>query len=303
VSVPEPDCGGAPRDLGFDQGRSVRDELQRAFAALPLWRRAALRLGRGSPRFDRAARDLLRHFPQQSECLEGMARGAGVPYRWLVERTAASYAPADPHGVADAPGVALEPPLAPVPRLLRGVPRPALVRRSQPDGGWNSVELTLPWLGAGLAGVNAGGLAVVGVTFAAAAPGDPCAAPAGLLVQDCLARFDSVAGARDWCIGRPAGGRGALLLADAGGAVAAVEIDGGERRAVAAKDGLLLEGAAAPDAAGRLRTAAPGDAAAAAAALGGRVVVIDPAERRLGLFGAGGEAAWWRPRPPEAGQA
>ena len=44
-----------------------------------------------------------------------------------------------------------------------------------------------------------------------------CAAPAWLLAQDCLERFEALGPALDWCCERPGGGGGALLLADAGG--------------------------------------------------------------------------------------
>jgi hypothetical protein len=89
-----------------------------------------------------------------------------------------------------------------------------------------------------------------------------------------------------------------VLLCDASGAVAAVEIDGGERRSVHAKDGLLLEGGAGVDVAGRLRAAAPGEVASLAAALGDRIAVLDPRARRIGLLSRGARAQWWRPSDP-----
>ena len=61
-----------------------------------------------------------------------------------------------------------------------------------------------------------------------------CAAPAQLLVQDVLQRFDSVDKAADWALRRPSGGHASLLLADASGAVGAVEIDGRTRRVLGA---------------------------------------------------------------------
>jgi hypothetical protein len=293
------DCAGAPRDLGFDQGRQLRDSLAGAHGRQLPWRRAALWLGLGDVASRRLVRDLARHFPQQSEFLEGMVRGAGVSYRWLAERTAQTFdGPGAAFG-ADSRAALLSPPLAQSMLLARTLPGEFVVRHSLPDGGWPSVEFTLPWLSVGLAGVNAGGLAAAVVPFAGSGPTGPCAAPAALLAQDCLARFDSVAGARDWCLGRPAGGRAAVLLCDASGAAAAVEIDGRERGCVAPEDGLLLGGGDGEDLAGRLGGAVAGGASALAAALGDRVAVMDPVGRRIGLFEKGGHPQWWRPADPE----
>ena len=67
------ECEGAPRDMGWDQGRACRDALRRAVGLLP-----------GLPLLLRDARtrdvlqEIRRHFPQQYEQLLGMARGAQV---------------------------------------------------------------------------------------------------------------------------------------------------------------------------------------------------------------------------------
>ena len=62
-------CRGAPRDLGWDQGRACATTLR----------------GVRGPRGWRSGRqqsallgDLRRHFPHQAEQLEGIARGAGI---------------------------------------------------------------------------------------------------------------------------------------------------------------------------------------------------------------------------------
>jgi hypothetical protein len=158
--------------------------------------------------------------------------------------------------------------------------------------------------------VNEAGLALAAVPgpFEAGA----CAAPATLLVQDCLQRFEGIQAALDWCLGRPAAGRATLLLADASGEVAGVEFTGGERRVLRPVAGLLLAASGVGDesqVAQLLREATPlgaaelagalaaGETASARLARSVGLVGIDPGERRLGLFGEKGQgqapAAHW----------
>jgi hypothetical protein len=291
-----------------------------------------LRAGWSDPHGARVARDLSRHFPHQAEWLAGMALGAGVPLAWLARElcadalspshdtlavaAAASESDSKAEGRAarrgraesdsDAEGRAARRGRAESSSdagglLARTATAGAVLRRSRPEGGLRSVDLVLPWLSAALAGVNEAGLAL------AAVPGPfeegACVAPATLLVQDCLHRFEGLEAVLDWCLGRPAGGRATLLLADASGEVAGVEFAGGGRRVLRPVAGLLL---AASGEAGEsqlaqlLREAAPLGAAELAGALAAGaaastrlartagivgVVGIDPAKRRLGLFG------------------
>jgi len=276
-------CEGAPRDLGLDQGRACRGELRARFERRPQWRRRLRLPGVEENRTARLARDLTRHYPQQSETIEGLARGAGVPRGWFAETLAFELAAPRPTQVGGAAALAASPARTDgdclVARTLGCEP---VVRRSEPEGGFASVELTLPWLTAALAGVNEGGLAVASVSLPGGFAAAGCAVPAALLVQDCLARFDSIGGAVDWCCGRPVGGHGVILLADAAGQLAAVEIDADDRRLVPPEDGLLLAGAAHEDAA-ELRAATPLDINASAKILGARTATIHPAAHRIEL--------------------
>jgi hypothetical protein len=123
--------------------------------------------------------------------------------------------------------------------------------------------------------VNERGLAVAAAGRCEPAPAG-CAAPAWLLAQDCLERFADVEAALAWCLDRPGGGSGAILLADAGGALAGVEFDGGGRRVRRPAGGDLLA-AGGGELIKRLREA------------GGEpdgAVVLEPGERRLRLPGA-----------------
>ncbi len=286
-------CEGAPRDLGLDQGRACRGELRAHFVQGRWWERWLQQVGLDGTRAARLPRDLTRHFPQQSEAIEGMVRGAGIPYGWFAETLARQLAAAVPTRVGSAVALAAEPPLTAggclVARTLACEP---IVRRSEPEGGFSSVELTLPWLTAALAGVNEGGLAALSVSLPGAVASASCAVPAALLVQDCLARFDSLDAAVEWCTGRPAGGRAAIALADAAGGVVAVEVDGNARRVVRPKEGFVLVGGAR-DAAGALRAGAPPDVRALAKILGARIAGIDPVGRRVALLDASAASVDW----------
>jgi hypothetical protein len=294
----ELDCEGAPRDLGFDQGREFVSELRAEFDRQPAWHRWRQWIGARTPATAHLTRDLMRHYPQHSETLEGMASGSRVPYAWFAQRLAGKFtATAQPGAEVTAAFAARGELTAGGAFAARSFATTPCVRRSRPEGGFASVELTLPWFASSFAGVNEGGLGVASVALPGGLGGGACAVPAPLLVQDCLARFDGVEGAMDWCCGRPAGGRAVILMVDASGAVAAVEIDGEARRVLPPKDGLVVAGTAG-DAADALRAAAPFDHAVAAELLSDRVATIDPDGRRISLRdGSTAATAWFEVTP------
>ncbi len=181
-----------------------------------------------------------------------------------------------------------------------------LVRRSQPEGCFRSIEVTLPWFSSALGGVNEVGLAVTCI------PGGwetgPCAAPAVLLVAECLERVSGIEAALDWCMGRPSGGRATLLFGDESGDVAGIEIAGTERRVLRSVDGILAvnEGSGTGgEIAKALLERPPTDLDDLDAALAGgssaipgektRLLVLDSVDRRLGLREPAGAAVSWFP--------
>ncbi len=272
-------CEGAPRDLGLDQGRACGDALRARFARLPWAQRLALRAGRADTRTRRIARDLARHFPHQAEGLAGLGVGAGVPTPWLVGELARDVdeeARRRPLGVAAGAGL-----------LARELDGPWALRRATPEGLFASIELTRPWLANALLGVNERGLALA-VLASATEPFGRCAAPAGLLVQDCLDRFEALEAALEWCSSRPAGGRALLLLADARGEAAALEVEADSRRVLRPTEGLLVAGGvaqAAGELAKKLAEARPGDVASLTALLPAPSVAVDAPGRRLLVAG------------------
>jgi hypothetical protein len=233
-------CEGAPRDLGLDQGEACAAALRRLRDAL-----------RGSPAPRPPERDLRRHFPQLAERLEGVARGGRVPVRILLSALACELGSARQreHPVTRAAALwgftaTWTGSGATLAWAARGAELPWRVRESKPENGLASLEIVAPWLPGGVAGVNAAGLAVACTTLEASLASSACAAPAFLLVQECLQRFERVEGAEEWCLHRPAGGRATILIADAAGGLVGVEVAGAERERLLAQNGIL----ASPDA-------------------------------------------------------
>jgi hypothetical protein len=174
-------------------------------------------LGRGP------GREFIRHYTHLAERAEGLALGADL----RLEAVAALLFDAPGALARSAPALSVGGDGGAV--VARALPRAPtaserwLLRRSRPEVGFASVEVTLPWLPAAVAGVNEAGLAV------ALAPGDAPAVLA-LLVQEGLQRFGDLASALDWCLKRPGEGRGTILLADECGASAAVHFEDAVRR-------------------------------------------------------------------------
>jgi len=229
------ECAGHPRDMGSAQGRALAERIRAEVArrGLPTRRSRipSLRAVVSGPlRGQGAGRELFRHFAHQAERLEGLAQAAELPIDSVLALQlragdgATGIDDRDSGRVADDPGW--------------------IVRESRPVVGFRSLEVTRPWLVAAVAGVNAAGLAVMIEASDGAAARDATrtggvpverddgarGAPPILLVQDCLARFENLAGAIDWCCKRPVGGGAVVSLADATGERTRIVLSGGTRR-------------------------------------------------------------------------
>ncbi len=303
-------CEGAPRDLGLDQGRGLAARVRVAASdERGNWLDRLRRRTSPDALDARAARDTTRFFPHMAERLAGLAAGARVDERDLYALLARELSPPPRGGLLatsreHASGAAL------VARAVPAAPGPELaLRQSVPDNDFRSMEVVSPWLVPAMAGVNEHGLAVA-VSVGPATPDSlrACAAPAVLLVQDCLQRFDALEAAVEWCMGRPAGGVARIVLADAEGRAAAVEVAGSERRVDRGSAGLLL-GNVRPDDRAALEKAcvdgAPDEAALVAIVrehprAAPAAVLLDPAGRRLAICRDGANA--WLDLPTEGGR-
>ncbi|MFP6638793.1 MAG: hypothetical protein VCC04_01010, partial [Myxococcota bacterium] len=213
------ECAGHPRDLGFGQGRALRPLVRERIADEGL----SLRRSRwpslhpfvkGPVRGRGGSREVVRHFTHLAERVDGLARGADVPVDSLfrlqgrmgqVEGSAIALSAASLDGDSGE-------------MLARGLPGANwVVRRSRPEVGFASLELTHAWWVTAVAGINEASLAACLVPHAG--PIDDRAAEdslpsAHLLVQECLQRFEDVDAGIDWCAHRPASGDASLWLAD-----------------------------------------------------------------------------------------
>jgi len=281
------ECEGAPRDLGFDQGTHCRSALSAAYRRLSRWQRARLRLLAEPEECRRVRLEIRRFYPQQAEMMEAMARASRVPVSWLIAIHVVNLRSAPP---ADALVLAAASAITDCGGLLaRTLPGDAIVRRSRPESGFRSIELTQPWRIAPLAGVNEAGLAVACVSDSGEIAESRHAAPAALLAHDCLRRFDSLDGAIDWLLVRPGGGKSVLVLADLSGEIAGVSADGDERRVFRPADGLFVHTgghARQAEIEKGLREAAPLLGSDLGRFFGMPLVVVEPGRRLIGLLGA-----------------
>jgi len=173
------------------------------------------------------AREIFRHYPHLGERMQGLARGADCSLDSLVEVFVRASRDDLPGEVLSAPAsVAAR--AGDTARVARSLPEGAwIARRSEPEVGFASLEITLPWLACAVAGVNEGGIAAAVVSQAVPRVAD---APSPLLlVQECLQRFDDVTGCIDWSLKRPTSGCVRLVVGSGTGRVAVIEIDGDRR--------------------------------------------------------------------------
>jgi hypothetical protein len=284
--IPLIECEGAPRDLGFDQGTQCRAALNAAYRRRSRLQRARFRLRVESDACRRARLEIRRFYPQQAEMIEARARASRVPVAWLVARLADDRRLAT---AADALVLAAASAITDRGALLaRALPADAIARRSRPEIGFRSIELTQSWRAAPLAGVNEAGLAVACASNASGSAAPRHAVPAALLAHDCLRRFDRLDGAIDWLMVRPGGGKSMLVLADDSGEIAGVSLDGDERAVFRPADGLVVSTgghARQADIEKGLREASPLLGSDLGRFLGVSLVVVEPGRRSLGLLG------------------
>jgi hypothetical protein len=261
--------------------------LNAAYRSRSRWQRARLRLLAESDACRRTRLETRRFYPQQAEMMEAMARASRVPLSWLIAILAGSPRPTPP---ADALILAAASALTDRGGLLaRALPGDAIVRRSRPESGFRSIELTQPWRIAPLAGVNEAGLAVACVSSSGEIAGSRHVVPAALLAHDCLRRFDSLDGAIDWLLVRPGGGKSMLVLADPSGEIAGVGADGDERRVFRPADGLIVHTgghARQTEIEKGFREASPLLGSDLGRFFGMPLVVVEPSRRQIGLLGA-----------------
>jgi Acyl-coenzyme A:6-aminopenicillanic acid acyl-transferase len=240
-------CQGSPYEMGRAQGIALRGKIHAAHSSLsdleafrqqrPWWLPFPLyqRVAEG-----RAARllaaPLKRCYPEFSQRLQGLADGAGVnpsvPYLFNALEPLLSYI----GGSTACPGACSAIAVRGV-RSARGEPMigrnfdylPLVqpfytMRECRPKDGYRSVEFTVAPLVGAVDGMNERGLCIT-YDYAFTTDADPASPiPISVLIGETLQRCGTVAEAAAWMASRPRWGGGLLMLADAEGDIASLEL-------------------------------------------------------------------------------
>ena len=243
------ECAGHPRDLGFAQGVALRPELVRKAKeeGLSLARSRWPSLHpyvKGPIRGSGPFREMIRHYTHLAERVDGLSRGADLPIDSIFplqdgETSSEGRLSLLASGLGSKPGSTM---------LLGLSGSDWVVRKSRPEVGFSSIELTRPWSVSSVAGINEASLAVGLVSEAASrGAGNAGSPPVELLVQECLQRFTDVEAGIDWCSHRPAQGTACLLLADKSGSRAMIRFQGSDVDVTRDPVGVQVSGGSGPE--------------------------------------------------------
>jgi hypothetical protein len=254
-------CAGAPYQMGCVQGERFKDGITGVYEALreveafcqqqpwflpfALFRRiAAWRARRSlSPAVESACWPL-------SQRLLGIAHGSelSVDALWLMNALEGLLATVKGITVVPRPGgcsaVAIrgkksqsgEPVLVHNFDYLTLFQPYYIVRETRPEGGYRSIEFTVAPLVGAIDGVNEKGLAVT-YNYAQTLDEDKPDPTISMRIGQALSRLENVADAIEWLTSCPRWGSGLLMLADAGGDIASLELSNSQAEARRPADG------------------------------------------------------------------
>lgn len=234
--------------MGFEQGRALRPRLHELRAQLhnleafrgeqPGWLPYPLFLRLAEIRCaDALMPALKRDAPAMMARLEGISDGAGLPLRSVCLMNAMEAF------LSAMEGRTLPAPLAACSAVVvcgtyaeKGEPIVAknfdylplvqpfyILRESRPSGGWRSLEFTVAPMAGAVDGVNEKGLCIT-LNYAFATDAGGPAPLITMVIAEALARCASVNEAADFIMRQPGWGAGMLMLADASGDIAALEL-------------------------------------------------------------------------------
>jgi hypothetical protein len=240
-------CRGRPREMGMAQGAGARNKIHAARQALE--ELEAFRLQQ--PRFlpyrlyrwlaeQKAARfladPLQRDFPAMRERLAGIAEGAAVdpkaiylfnalePLLSSVGGCTACPAACSAVAVRGRRSATREPIVARNFDYLPLVQPFYLLRESRPKGKLRSIEFTTAPLAGAVDGMNEDGLCITyNYAFTLDEPALP-AVPISMVISEALEHCSTVAEAARWITSKPRFGGGLLMLCDASGDIASLEL-------------------------------------------------------------------------------
>ena len=240
-------CQGAPRDMGLAQGAALRDSIHRLHDAMAELEAFRLRQPWFLPyrvfRFlaERKAARLLgpllkRHAPETADRLAGIAEASGLPIRALAlihvmeavlssvtDCTAVPGPGCSALAVRGSRSKSGEPIVAHNFDYLPQVQPFYVLRDSRPAGRLRSLDFTVSPVCGTVSGINERGLcATTNYAFVVDAGGSGI--PVTLRVAEVLQSCGTVEEASRWLSSKPRWGGGLIMLADAAGDIASLEL-------------------------------------------------------------------------------
>ena len=238
-------CQGSPKEMGLAQGAGVQNKIHAVRLILtkleafrlqqPWWLPYRVYRWLAECKASRFLSDC-RDNPEMSQRLEGIAEGAGVSLKAICLLNALEPLLSYVGGCTACPGacsaVAVrgrrsatgEPIVARNFDYLPLVQPFYLVRESRPQGKLRAFEFTTAPMAGAVDGMNEEGLCITyDYGFTTDEPSAP-AAPISLAISEALGRCGTVPEAADWITSRPRWGGGLLMLCDASGDIASLEL-------------------------------------------------------------------------------
>lgn len=240
-------CQGSPREMGLAQGTALRQEIHTARQAISELESFRLRQPRWLPYLayrwlsERKSLDLLagcleRDYPAMSKGLAGIAEGARLPLRAIYLFNALEPLLSSIGGSTACPGACSavsvrgsrsqtgEPILARNFDYIPLVQPYYAVRECRSPGTMRSLQFTMAPLIGAIDGINEHGLCITyNYAFTTDSPSST-PAPISLAIAEALERCRTVTEAANWITSRPHWGGGLLMLADATGDIASLEL-------------------------------------------------------------------------------
>lgn len=240
-------CAGSPREMGLAQGVGAANKIRGARRVLtkleafrlqqPRWLPYRLYRWHAGRRARRLLADpLARDYPAMRQCLEGIAEGARVGLNGIYLLNALEAVLSSLGGCTACLGacsaVAVRGRRTPdgAPMIARNFDYLPLVqpfyllRESRPHGALRSLEFTAAPLAGAVDGMNERGLCITyNYAYIIDAPATP-GAPISMAIAEALERCGTVHEAAAWISSRPRWGGGLLMLADAEGDIASLEL-------------------------------------------------------------------------------
>ncbi len=247
-------CAGNHREMGLAQGSALRAKIlgaihncsqQQSFRiGQPWWLPDNVFLWLA--RFRAAwllAQPLEQDFPETNERLAGIAEGAGLGLRTIYlinaiepimssvkdRSVVPSMAACSAVAVRGRRSASGEPIITRNFDYLPFIQPYFTLRENRPQHGHRSLDFTVATMSGTVDGMNEKGLCIT-YNYAYTIDEGPPSAPISMLITEAIARCATVTEAADWIISRPRWGGGILMLADASGDIAALELSNTQHR-------------------------------------------------------------------------